>query len=153
MMTTNLSVIAIVKQLRTDGSFRNFTAFSEHFGGVGVLNSVHFQEFSQSGWVWHDFGGAFRISGWGGVWTPQTPPRDATDCDNQKIFGNPIHHQVLFILCCLSPITADPRRTQRNRWSTCADWHYLTQLRTVTVQLPYSRFFGKIKSRTKIKKR
>ena len=31
-MTTNLFVIAIVKQLRTDGSFRTSLPFSEHLG-------------------------------------------------------------------------------------------------------------------------
>ena len=46
MMTTNLSVIANVKQLRTGGSFSNFTVFfSEHLGGVGVLNSAIFNSF------------------------------------------------------------------------------------------------------------
>jgi len=46
MMTTNLFVIANVKQLRTGGSFRIFCLlFSEHLGGVGVLNSAIFNSF------------------------------------------------------------------------------------------------------------
>jgi hypothetical protein len=46
MMTTSLSVIANVKQLRTGGGFRNFTAFFPNiFGGVGVLNSAIFNGF------------------------------------------------------------------------------------------------------------
>jgi hypothetical protein len=39
MMTTNLFVIANVKQLQTGGSFRILLPFlPEHLGGVGVLN-------------------------------------------------------------------------------------------------------------------
>ena len=44
MMTTNLFVIASVKQLRTDGSFRILLPFSELLG-VGVLNSAIFNSF------------------------------------------------------------------------------------------------------------
>ena len=45
MMTTNLSVIANIKQLRTGGSFRILLHFSEHLGGVGVINSTIFNSF------------------------------------------------------------------------------------------------------------
>ena len=64
MMTTNSFVIAKVKQLRTDGSFRILLLFFRTSWCVGVLNSAIFK-FSQSGWVWHDFGGPseFQLGG------------------------------------------------------------------------------------------
>ena len=45
MMTTNLFVIANVKQLRTDGSFRILLPFFRTFWDVGVLNSAIFNSF------------------------------------------------------------------------------------------------------------
>ena len=45
MMTTNLFVIANVKQLRTDGSFRILLPFFRTCWGVGVLNSAIFNSF------------------------------------------------------------------------------------------------------------
>ena len=42
MMTTNLFVIAKVKELRTDGSFRILMPFFRTSLGVGVLNSAIF---------------------------------------------------------------------------------------------------------------
>ena len=45
MMTTNLFVIANVKQLRTDGSFRILLPFFRTSWGVGVLNSAIFNSF------------------------------------------------------------------------------------------------------------
>jgi len=44
-MTTNLFVIANVKQLRTDGSFRILLPFFRTYWGVGVLNSANFSIF------------------------------------------------------------------------------------------------------------
>jgi len=44
-MTTNLFVIANVKQLRTDGSFRILVPFFRTSWGVGVLNSAIFNSF------------------------------------------------------------------------------------------------------------
>jgi len=44
-MTTNLFVIANVKQLRTDGSFRILLHFFRTSLGVGVLNSAIFNIF------------------------------------------------------------------------------------------------------------
>ena len=44
-MTANILVIANVKQLRTDGSFRNLLPFFQTFWGVGVLNSAIFNSF------------------------------------------------------------------------------------------------------------
>ena len=45
MMTTNLFVIANVKQLRTNGSFRILLPFFRTSLGVGVLNSAIFNSF------------------------------------------------------------------------------------------------------------
>jgi hypothetical protein len=67
MMTTNLFVIANVKQLRTGGSFRILLPFFRTSWGVGVLNSAIFNsfynrvEFGAILWAW----GAFGISGRG----------------------------------------------------------------------------------------
>jgi len=44
-MMTNLFVIANVKQLRTDGSFRILLPFFRKSWGVGVLNSAMFNGF------------------------------------------------------------------------------------------------------------
>ena len=44
-MTTNLFVIANVKQLRTGGSFTNLLPFFRTSWGVGVLNSTIFNSF------------------------------------------------------------------------------------------------------------
>jgi len=44
-MTTNLFVIANVKQLRTDGSFRILLPFFRTTWGVGVLNIAIFNSF------------------------------------------------------------------------------------------------------------
>jgi len=45
MMTTNLFVIANVKQLRTGGSFRILLPFFRISWGVGILNSAIFNSF------------------------------------------------------------------------------------------------------------
>jgi len=45
MTTTNLFVIANVKQFRTDGSFRILLPFFRTSWGVGVLNSAIFISF------------------------------------------------------------------------------------------------------------
>jgi len=45
-MTINLFVIANVKQLRTDGSFRILLPFFRTSWGVGVLNSAIFNSFN-----------------------------------------------------------------------------------------------------------
>jgi len=65
-MTTNLFVIANVKQLRTGGSFRILLPFFQICWGVGVLNSAIFNSFHNQ----VDFGTileAFRDFGGGGV--------------------------------------------------------------------------------------
>jgi len=72
MMTTNLFVIANVKQLRTGGSFRILLPFFQTSWGVGVLNSAIFNSFHN--WVefWHDFGGPSEFRG--GLNPPNPPP-------------------------------------------------------------------------------
>jgi len=45
MMTTNLFVIANVKQLRTGGSFRILLPFFRTSWGAGILNSAIFNSF------------------------------------------------------------------------------------------------------------
>jgi len=44
-MTANLSVIANVKQLQTNGSFRILLPFFQTSWGVGILNSAIFNSF------------------------------------------------------------------------------------------------------------
>ena len=67
MMTTNLFVIATVKQLRTGGSFRILLRFFPNILGCWRPKfSNFFKQFSQSGWVWHDFGGPSEFRGGGG---------------------------------------------------------------------------------------
>ena len=56
MMTTNLFVIANIKQLRTDGSFRILLPFFRTSWGVGVLNSAIFNSFHN----WVEFGTIFE---------------------------------------------------------------------------------------------
>ena len=65
MMTTNLFVIANVKQLRTDGSFRILLPFFRISWCAGVLNSAIFNSFQN----WVEFGTIFeglRNFFWGG---------------------------------------------------------------------------------------
>ena len=52
VMTTNLFVIANVKQLRTDASFRILVPFFRTSWGVGILNSAVFNSFHN----WVEFG-------------------------------------------------------------------------------------------------
>jgi len=59
MMTTNLFVIANVKQLRTDGSFRILLPFFLTCWGVGVLNSEIFNNFHNR----FEFGGPSEFRG------------------------------------------------------------------------------------------
>ena len=55
-MTTNLFVIANVKQLRTDGSFRILLPCFRTSWGVGVLNSAIFTIGLTSARLWRAFG-------------------------------------------------------------------------------------------------
>ena len=71
-MTTNLFVIANVKQLRTGGSFRILLPFFRTFWGVGVLNSAIFNSFHhrvESGTILE----GFRNFGGGGL-NPSNSP-------------------------------------------------------------------------------
>jgi len=68
-MTTNLFVIAYVKQLRTGGSFRILLPFFRTAWGVGVLNSANFNSFRNR----VEFGNI--LEGLGGV---EHPPPQAT---------------------------------------------------------------------------
>ena len=63
MMTTNLFVIANVKQLRTYVVLEFYCLFFRIFWGVGVLNSAIFNSFRN--WVefGHDFGGPSEFRG------------------------------------------------------------------------------------------
>jgi len=80
MMTTNLFVIANVKQLRTDGSFRILLPFFRTSWGVRVLNSAIFNSFHSR----VEFGTICGPSGGGGGVEPANPPRYATADDQIK---------------------------------------------------------------------
>jgi len=74
MMTNNIFVIANVKQLRTDGSFRILLSFFRTSWCVGVLNSAIFNSFHNR----VEFGTILEgVRSFGGV-EPPTPPRYAT---------------------------------------------------------------------------
>ena len=77
-MTTNLFVIANVKQLRTGGSFRILLPFFQTSWGVGVLNSAIFNSFHNRVDFVTILEGLRKIFGGGALNTP-TPPRYATD--------------------------------------------------------------------------
>jgi len=75
MKTTNLFVIANVKELRTGGSFRILLPFFRTSWGFGVRNSAIFNSFL----IRVEFGKILEglpNSGGGGL-TPQHPPRYA----------------------------------------------------------------------------
>ena len=87
-MTTNLFVIANVKQLRTGSSFRMLLPFFRTSWGVGVLNSAIFNGFHNRG----EFGTileGLRNFGGGGVEPPKPPPSvrhwiaGACECRNE----------------------------------------------------------------------
>jgi len=77
-MTTNLFVIANVKQLRTGGSLRNLLPFFRTSWGVRVLNS----EIVKSFYNRVEFGtileGLRNFGGGGGLNTPTPPPPPGT---------------------------------------------------------------------------
>jgi len=73
MMTTNLFVIANVKQLRTDGSFRILLPVLRTSWGVGVLNSVIFKCFHNRVGFGTILEG-LRNFGGGDLNPPQNPP-------------------------------------------------------------------------------
>jgi len=74
-MTTNLFVIANVKQLPTDGSFRILLPFFQPSWGFGVLNSAIFNSFHNRGEFGTILEGLRNFEG-GGVEHPKPlPPR------------------------------------------------------------------------------
>jgi len=80
MMTTNLFVIANVKQLRTGGSFRILLSFFRTSWCVGVLNSAIFNIFHNRVEFGTILEGLRNFGGGGGVLNPLKPtPRYATD--------------------------------------------------------------------------
>jgi len=92
-MTTNLYVIANVKQLRTDGGFRILLPFFQTSWGVGVLKSAIFNSFHirvESGTILE----GLRNLGGGGVEPPPTPP-----------FGTPLSHYTGEIIHCNTTLT------------------------------------------------
>jgi len=72
-MTTNLFVIANVKQLRTYLVLEFCCLFFPKFWGVGILNSAIFNSFFTIGLSLARFWRAFGISGGGGFEPLQTP--------------------------------------------------------------------------------
>jgi len=71
MMTTNLFVIANVKQLRTDGSFRILLPFFRTSWGVDVLNAAIFNSFHNRVEFGTILEGLRNFGGWGeGLNTP-----------------------------------------------------------------------------------
>jgi len=71
-MTTNLYVIANVKQLRTDGSFRIVLPSFRTCWGVGVLNSAIFNSFHNR----IEFGTILEgLRNFGGGGAPPKPPQ------------------------------------------------------------------------------
>jgi len=77
-MTTNLFVIANVKQLRTGGSFRILLPIFRTSWGVGVLNSAIFNSFHNRVEFGTILEGLRNFRG-GGVELPNHTPRYATD--------------------------------------------------------------------------
>jgi len=74
MMTTNLFVIANVKQLRTDGSFRILLPFPN------ILGCWHPKSAIFNSFRYHDFGGPSEFCGGRGLNLSKTPtPWYATD--------------------------------------------------------------------------
>ena len=81
-MTTNLFVIANVKQLRTGGSFRILLPFFRTSCGVGAINSELFNRFQNQ----IEFGtilGVFRFSGAG--FEPPSPPPSVRHWNRKQI--------------------------------------------------------------------
>jgi len=72
-MTTNLFVIANVKQLRTGGSFRILLPFFQTSWGVGVLNSAIFNSFHNRVDFVTILEGLRKIFGGGGLEYPNPP--------------------------------------------------------------------------------
>ena len=123
MMTTNLFVIANVKQLRTGGSSGILLPFFfQTSWGVGVLNSAIFNSFHYG----VEFGTileGLRNFGGGGIWTPPTPPRYATD----------IH---CLVFCTLTSELSEVRHLFSVNYMNSA------RIKTISVHRPGCTLFG-----------
>ena len=82
MTTTNLFVIANVKQLRTGDRFRILLPFFRISWGVGFLNSAIFNIFHNRVELLDDFGGPLEFRGEGGVEPPQLCTLQGTEFIN-----------------------------------------------------------------------
>jgi len=81
MMTTNLFVIANVKQLRTGGSFGILLSFFQTSWGVGVLNSAIFNSFHNR----VEFGTILEgLRNFWGFEPPNHPPPSVRHCEKLK---------------------------------------------------------------------
>jgi len=91
MMITNLFVIANVKQLRTDGSFRILLPFFRTSWGVGILNSAIFNIFQNQVEFGTILKGLWNFGGVG-VEPPNPPPPRAPPPtkDPQFFFSFPL---------------------------------------------------------------
>ena len=84
-MTTNLFVIANVKQLRTGGSFRILLPLFRTSWGVGVLNSAIFNSFHNR----VEFGTILEgLRNFGGVEAPNPP--SVRPCCQDSFFSVPV---------------------------------------------------------------
>ena len=91
MTTTNLFVIANVKQLRTGGSFRILLPFFRTSLGVGVLNSTIFNSF-QIGFEFGTILEGLRNFEEGGLNPPNSPPLGT------PLLHSKIHHHIIISL-------------------------------------------------------
>jgi len=82
-MTTNVFVIANVKQLRTDGSFRILLPFFRASWGVGVLNSAIFHNRIEFGTILEGLQN-FRGRGW------FEPPPPVRHCHKRRFIKESI---------------------------------------------------------------
>ena len=81
-MTTNLFVIANVKQLRTGGGFRILLPFSRTYWGVGILNSAIFDSFHNRVELGTILEGLRSFGGGSGVRTPLGTPLASSQNNN-----------------------------------------------------------------------
>jgi len=94
MITTNLFVIANVKQLRTDGSFRVLLPFFRTSWSVGVLNSAIFSSFHNR----VEFSTILEgLRNFGGGGKPPSP-RYATACVNILVYSGTVLLSILAIV-------------------------------------------------------
>jgi hypothetical protein len=91
-MTTNLFVIANVKQFRTGGSFRNLLPFFQTSSGFGVLNSAIFNIFPSG----VEFGTILEgHRNFGGRFEPPKPPPPTVRLRSVLYFSGKIYKTML----------------------------------------------------------